>query len=258
MELAGVGRFDRQGIGAPVVLLSNPQADPGWWSPPIVAALTDAGYEAITFVHTGASFAPHDVAVDVASFIEHLDAGPVRLLGWSQGAAIAQEVALLRPDLVTAAALIAGYGRQNCFDRLVQRAWRVLDDSGADYDALRLALLLLTSYPPQLLGDDQFIGSRMDALTQWATPRPKSDARQRSIEFIAGYQERLAALGGITVPCLSVGFELDADTFATRAREVADAIPDCRYVEVPGAGHLTPVTDPNLVLAPVLEFLAEV
>lgn len=53
----------------------------GRWAPPFVAGLTNAGDEAITFVHTGASFAPQAVAADAATFVEYLDAGTVRLLG---------------------------------------------------------------------------------------------------------------------------------------------------------------------------------
>lgn len=258
VELAGVGRGERYGKGDPVVLLSNPQADPGWWAPPYVAALTQAGYEVITFVHTGSSFAPQDVIRDVASFVEHLGVGPVRLFGWSQGAAISQEMALSRPDLVAAAALIASYGRQNVFDRLLQSAWSALDGAGGDCDPVRLALLFLTSYPSPLLGDDGFVNPRIEAVREWAIPRAGSYARRRSVEFIAGYQDRLPALAAITVPCLSVGFELDADTFVIRAREVAEAIPGCRYVELPGAGHLAPVTDPELVFEPVLSFFSDI
>jgi pimeloyl-ACP methyl ester carboxylesterase len=51
-----------------------------------------------------------------------------------------------------------------------------------------------------------------------------------------------------------MGFADDADTFAARAREVARAIPASEYLELPGAGHLTPVTDPELVIGPVLDF----
>jgi pimeloyl-ACP methyl ester carboxylesterase len=260
LEIEGVGRYQRYGQGPPVVILSNPQADPGWWAPPFISALGAAGYETITFVHTGASYAPHDAVRDVAIFIEHLGPEPVRLFGWSQGAAIAQEVALLRPDLVACAALVAGYGRQNSIDRLLQDAWAVLDAGGPELDPVREALLLLTSYPAQSLGDDASADSLIESLRSWAAKASpdNNDARRRSAAFIAAYQERLAELTRLRVPCLVVGFELDADTFAARAREVAAAIPGSRYVELPNAGHLTPVVDPQSVIDHVLAFFTEV
>jgi pimeloyl-ACP methyl ester carboxylesterase len=259
MELHGVGRYERHGRGRPVVILTNPRADPAWWAPPYISALAGAGYEVISFVHTGPSYAPADVARDVASFAEHVSTEPVRLLGWSQGAAIAQEVALLRPDLVAAAALIASYARQNTMDRLLQDAWLALDAASEELDPVRLAMLLLTSYPPALLGEDGFVDPLLDGIRQRsAKPAQTPESRQRSADFIAAYQDRLTALAAITVPCLVMGFTQDADTFAARAREVARAIPASRYIELPGTGHLTPVTDPRQVIEPVLRFFSEV
>jgi pimeloyl-ACP methyl ester carboxylesterase len=95
-------------------------------------------------------------------------------------------------------------------------------------------------------------------VASWALSSFVGDKRRRAAAFIASYQDRLQALSAIDVPCLVMGFELDADTFAERAREVAEAIPSSRYVELAGAGHLTPVTDPQTVIQPVLEFFSEV
>ncbi|RZU73485.1 pimeloyl-ACP methyl ester carboxylesterase [Micromonospora kangleipakensis] len=258
-ELAGVGRFERFGHGRRVVILSNPQADPRWWAPPIVSALTSAGYEAVTFVHAGPGYAPADVARDVGTFIEHLGPEPVHLLGWSQGAAIAQEVAALRPDLVAAAALIASYGRQNTFDSLLQQAWECLDLAGPELDPVRLVLLFLTSHPAEALGDDAFVDPLVAGMQQWSTkPDGFAESRERSREFIRQYQERLDVLGNIRVPCLVMGFGQDADTFVIRAREVAAAIPGSQYVELANAGHLAPVTEPQRVAGPILEFFAEI
>jgi pimeloyl-ACP methyl ester carboxylesterase len=259
VELAGLGRYERRGQGPPVVILSNPQADPALWAPPFTSALASAGYEAISFVHAGLSWAPADVVRDVATVIEHAAAGPVRLLGWSQGAAIAQETALLRPDLVTAAALIATYGRQNIMDRILQDAWRALDAAGPELDQVRVALLLLTSYPPPQLGDDSHAGKlAAGAARQVARRAEHAEPRKRSAAFITAYQDRLTALAAMTVPCLVMGFADDADTFAARAREVARAIPASEYLELPGAGHLTPVTGPELVIGPVLDFFRRI
>jgi pimeloyl-ACP methyl ester carboxylesterase len=257
--IEGLGRYTSYGRGHPVVVLSNPQADPSWWVPPFASAFAGAGYETIPFVHTGETHSPEAVVHDVAAFVEYLDTEPVRLFGWSQGAAIAQEVALLRPDLVAGAALIAGYGRQNSVDRLVQDAWATLHAGGPELDPVRQALLLLTSYPAELLGEDASAAPLIAGARAWIAKSASADeARRRSAVFVAGYQERLADLARIRVPCLVVGFRLDTDTFVSRAREVAQAIPRCRYVELEQAGHLTPVVDPQSVIDPVLEFFAEI
>ena len=50
----------------------------------------------------------------------------------------------------------------------------------------------------------------------------------------------------------------DTDTFVARAQEVARAIPQSRYLELPDVGHLTPVTHPRRVVGPVLRFFAEI
>jgi pimeloyl-ACP methyl ester carboxylesterase len=257
--IEGLGRYTSYGRGHPVVVLSNPQADPSWWVPPFASAFAGAGYETIPFVHAGETHSPEAVVHDVAAFVEYLDTEPVRLFGWSQGAAIAQEVALLRPDLVAGAALIAGYGRQNSVDRLVQDAWATLHARGPELDPVRQALLLLTSYPAELLGEDASAAPLIAGARSWIAKSASADeARRRSAVFVAGYQERLADLARIRVPCLVVGFRLDTDTFVSRAREVAQAIPGCRYVELEQAGHLTPVVDPQSVIDPVLEFFADI
>lgn len=95
------------------------------------------------------------------------------------------------------------------------------------------------------------------AARQTARRAAAAQPRERSAAFIAVYQDRLTALA-TTVPCVAIGFADDADTFAARVREVARAIPASEYMELPGAGHLTPVTDPGLVIGPVLEFFSRV
>jgi pimeloyl-ACP methyl ester carboxylesterase len=70
------------------------------------------------------------------------------------------------------------------------------------------------------------------------------------------YQDRLTALAGIRVPCLVIAFELDLCTSAALCAEVASAIPDCRYVEIAGAGHGGTFEKPDEINAVLLEFFA--
>jgi pimeloyl-ACP methyl ester carboxylesterase len=139
----------------------------------------------------------------------------------------------------------------------LQEAWAALDGAEEPLEPVRLALLLLTSFPAQALGDDA-VGNLTHGAREWTARRASSsEPRQRSAHFIARYEDRLAALAKITVPCLVMGFGQDTDTFVARAREVATAIPKSRYLELPNAGHLTPVTHPRRVVGPVLRFFAE-
>lgn len=251
----GIGRYRRFGHGDPVLILSNPQANPDWWAFGIVTILVEAGFEAITFIHEGQDWDPPSVVRDVRRLIEHLKLRDVRLLGWSQGAAIAQETALAHPDSVHAAALIATYGRQNSVDRVLQDAWDVLSVGGPELDPVRLALGLLTSHSADRLSSDAFVDPLIAAQAEWASKEAASpEARARSAAFIRAYQNRLEALGRMTVPCLVIGFGQDTDTFSARAQEVAAAIPDSQYLEFPDAGHLEPVINTSEVMEPVVRF----
>ena len=241
------------GTGSEVIFLSNPQTNPVRWSSGVRDELLALGYRVTTFEHRPSGLDWHSAVACVEEYVARRQA-PVALVGWSQGAALAQEVALSTPERVRVAALLATYGRQNEIDRVLQESWDILADGGAD--SLRLALSLLTAFPPDRLADDSFVRNLRDAQSSWAgTPDP--DARRRAAMFISTYQDRLQDLTGVTIPCLIMGFELDTDTFALRAREVAQAIPRGEYVELPGLGHAAPFSDPDLVWPSVVGFLKE-
>ncbi|MFC0623406.1 alpha/beta fold hydrolase [Kribbella deserti] len=140
-------------------------------------------------------------------------------------------------------------------DKTLQQSWDHLAYGGDELDSLRLAMALLTGFPPERLADDNFVAHMGARQGEWAG-RPELPRRQRAGTFIATYQERLPALAAVTMPCLVMGFELDTDTFAARAREVAAAIPGAQYIELEGLAHGVPCTDAQAVWPPVIDFLA--
>jgi pimeloyl-ACP methyl ester carboxylesterase len=144
------------GSGPEVVFLSNPLADPVSWSAPVRDELLDLNYRVTTFEHRPEGL---DWRSAVGSVLELLARRrePVALVGWSQGAAIAQEVALAAPEAVNCAALLATYGRQNEIDKTLQQSWDRLAHGEDDLDSLRLAMALLTAFPPERLADDNFV-----------------------------------------------------------------------------------------------------
>lgn len=241
------------GQGREVVFLSNPLADPVSWSGAARGPLVDAGYLVTTFEHRCRGLDWRSAVSCITDFVCARPA-PVALVGWSQGAALAQEVALAVPDHVTCAALLATYGRQNEIDAILQAGWDMLAAGGAELDPLRLAMSLLTAFPPEQLAQDDFVARMRGSQQEWAG-QPDGERRRRSAGFIASYQDRLPHLATLRVPCLVMGFGLDCDTYAARAREVGSAIKTATYVELPGLGHAAPVSAAQQVWPPVIRFI---
>ena len=97
--------------------------------------------------------------------------------------------------------------------------------------------------------------SRMrKAQHDWAG-RPNRQSRRRSATYIATYQDRLSALAELARPCLVIGFGLDTDTHAARAREVAEALSEAQYVELAGLVHAAPISHPDQVWPAVIDLL---
>lgn len=243
------------GSGPEIVFLSNPLADPVAWSAGARSNLVSMGYRVTTFEHRPPGEDWSSAVNAVHAFVSRRS-DPVALVGWSQGAAIAQEVALVAGSQVSCTALLATYGRQNEVDRTMQQCWDLLAGAPDDLDCVRLALGLLTAFPQTLLADDDFVRRMRKAQHQWAG-RPDQESRRRSSAFIATYQDRLIPLAELSSPCLVIGFELDTDTYAARAREVAETLSNAQYLEFAGLAHAAPISHPDQIWPPVVDFLLQ-
>jgi len=113
----------------------------------------------------------------------------------------------------------------------------------------------LAVFSPLALRDDE----RMQQYFDFALQMPRWENPGRLGQHVADrtYDDRLEDLAGIRVPCMVMAFELDMLTGASLCREVADAIPGCRYVEIPTCGHAGPLEKPEEVNEALLAFFAE-
>ena len=59
----------------------------------------------------------------------------------------------------------------------------------------------------------------------------------------------------INVPTLILVGSDDAISTATEMRTIAEAIPNAKFVEIPAAGHMTTMENPEEVSAALIEFL---
>lgn len=254
--------YDDTGTGDPVLFIAGTGGAGRTWHVHQMPAFTAAGYRCITFDNRGigatesaGSFTTATMVADTAALIEQLGAGPVRIVAASMGSFIAQELMLARPELVSHAVLMATRGRQDRTRTLFRSAERALADSGIElppeYDT---KIRMLESFSPKTLNDDRAAGDWIEVFNVWPT-RPTPGLRCQ--QDIAPEGNRLAAYRSITAKVLVIGFADDLVLPPHLCREVAEAIPNARYLQIPDAGHLGFIEQPLAVNAAALEFFAD-
>lgn len=198
------------------------------------------------------------MTADAAALIETLDTGPVTMIGYSMGALVTQELALARPDLLRGVALLGTLGRKDVMRRALFDASLEALRSGHRFPKLDAVTRALQLFAPTRLDDDRWAQAYLDLALARNDPDP--DVQTGLLgqqEATAAYDHRLDALSAITVPTLVMGFELDLLVPAKLTREVAEAIPGARYVEISDCGHGGPWERPEQVNSVLLKFLAE-
>ncbi|MBD0693797.1 alpha/beta fold hydrolase [Streptomyces sp. CBMA123] len=250
---------DGREAGEPVVLVMGAGGRGRAWHLHQAPALTEAGYRVITYDSRGvppsdpgeAGFTVGDLAADLAGLIEHLHAGPCRLVGTSLGAYVVQELLLTRPDLATAAVLMATRGRDDRLRAAAARAEIELLDSGITlprrYHAAQQAIQNLS---PRTLDDDLAVSDWLSVFEQSLSTGPGL-RHQLALTPDPG---RLAAYAAITTPCLVIGFADDLVTPPHLVAEVARAIPGAAHRLIPHAGHYGYLEQPEEVNRQILDF----
>ncbi|MGV9797550.1 alpha/beta fold hydrolase [Mycobacterium sp. NPDC003449] len=254
--------YDDRGKGDAVLFIAGSGGAGRTWHLYQVPEFQRAGYRVITFDNRGIGatenaegFGIDQMVADTAALIEQLGAAPVRIVGVSMGSFIAQELMVARPDLVRSAVLLATRGREDRARQFFRNAERTLAESGVmlppAYDA---KVRMLENFSPKTLNDDQLARDWSEMFTMWPT---KPTPGLRAQLDVAPDGNRLAAYRVITAPVLVIGFADDLVLPPHLGREVADAIPNGRYLEIPDTGHLGFIEKPQDINAAILKFFAE-
>ena len=252
--------FDRHGRGERVLLIMGSAASGRVWTLHQTPALAAAGYQAITFDNRGVPpsdvppgrYSLDDMVADAKGLIEAIGAAPCRIVGTSLGAVIAQELAIRWPELVRCAVLMSTKARSDPARIAHGRAYRALAESGvvipADFLASVTAFQMLS---PTTLNDAAAAESWLETIRRSATG-PDQAVGQAWVD-VPG--DRREALAGVTAPCRVISFTDDLVTPPHLGAEVAEAIPDCDFIEIGAAGHFGYLERPAEVNSAILEFL---
>jgi pimeloyl-ACP methyl ester carboxylesterase len=180
------------------------------------------------------------MAADTAELIERLELAPCRVVGYSLGGQIAEELCYRHPRLVREVVLLASAGRSTALLRLyvdAQIELATVMDPPLPLQTARDRLLF--TQPASVLQDDddtvEFMRATVEASPPWTNP-----GRLGQWTAVAAWiddDQRIDRWPRLTQPCLVIAFEHDLAWPPSRVREAAAAMPNARYVEIAGAGH---------------------
>ncbi len=253
--------YNDSGAGDPVLFIAGTGGAGRTWHIHQVPAFLNAGYRCITFDNRGIGdtanaegFSTEQMVADTAEIIEKAVGGPVRLVGMSMGAFIAQELMLTRPELVTQAVLMGTRGRVDDTRRAFRAADLALAESGVELPpAYAAKVRVLENFSPKSINDEKLVGEWLEMFTAFPLSRTPGWRAQLNV---APRENRLPAYRAITAEVLVIGFADDVVTPAALGREVGEAIPKGRYVQIANTGHLGFLERPEAVNTVMLNFFA--
>ncbi len=234
-----------------MVLLHGVGLDHTMWEP--AAALLCADFEVVTpdlLGHGGNVAAGQrvDLAALAADVLTHLRPG-THLVGFSLGALVAQHVARHQGGLIATLVSVSSVCRRTEQERAA--VLNRLATASADFPASVAASL-----------HRWYAGTDVPAATVAQTERTLLGNDVAS--YLACYRVFATADAGIgpelahiAVPSLAITGELDPGSTPDMTHRLADAIPGCRAVIVPGARHMLPVQMPRQFVDALESFVVE-
>jgi pimeloyl-ACP methyl ester carboxylesterase len=237
--------YRETGTGEPLVLLQHFRGNLDNWDPALVDALA-AERRVIAFDNAGvggsSGTTPSTVAGmarDALAFLDALGVDRADVLGFSLGSFVAQEIALIRPDLVrrlvlASAAPQGAAGMHGWAPEVIGSVGKP-ETGPADY----LGVFFTSSEESRRAGQEAL--GRMYARTEdrdqpttWAT-------RQAQYDAICAWgipdHGRLERLGGLTAPVLVANGDSDPMILPRYTHLLGGLIPDARVAVYPDAAH---------------------
>jgi pimeloyl-ACP methyl ester carboxylesterase len=195
------------------------------------------------------------LAWDIANWMDTIGVGEATVAGLSLGSAVAQELALARPDLVKNLVLLATWSsssREHHIRRHFQSRLYAIENGPLDVYAqfaFWMSAPSLYDYEPELQKEVE------ERLASHMSSTPKGTAGHFRADLTHETRDRLHL---IDCPALVVHGDEDLITLPWYNRIVADLIPDTRYAIIENAGHLAWLERPEKLNALVGKFLADV
>ncbi len=274
--------YEIHGSGEPLLMIEGLGYSAWMWYKQI--PVFSKRYQVILFDNRGAGntdkpdseYSIEIMADDASGLLRTLGIGPVHALGISLGGFIAQELALRHPDLVKSLSLVStnsGPGKRAMRNSQhvngLFKLWGILPGTfemggkasvplGFEYgitkeDRIRYGLSL--AFTPEYYRQHP---EEIERIVRWRLENPQPGYAWTR-QLMAGMNfDSSGRAENIHAPTLILNGTEDRIVTPESARELAGSIPDSRYIEIEGSGHLLFIERSDEFNDTVMGFLDEV
>ncbi len=263
MPIAKIGRYDihyvEEGRGTPVLLIHGLAGDLSAWSAQIAALRSR--HRVIAFDNRGAGrstqidepISTADLAHDTIGLMVTLGIEDAHIVGRSMGGAVAQIIAIERPDLVRSLVLCASFAKLDPLGiRVLTNMRQVLEWQGDWGDHARHSIQNFVSFAFFNRERDQI--RRIEALIGGETRLPACYIRQN---IACLEHDTLSQLGAIRCPTLIMAGANDPICSPTCTQWMADGIAGSRTIFFDGCSHFFLMEDPQKFASALDKWLAD-
>ncbi|HMJ00544.1 MAG TPA: alpha/beta fold hydrolase [Gaiellaceae bacterium] len=253
--------YEVAGEGPPVVLIHEGIADSRMWEPQWTSfppTHRTVRYDMRGFGETPITPGSFSNARDLVGLLERLALGPAALVGVSLGGRVALEVAVARPELVSALVLVGAGLPGHDWTEETQAGWaeeQAALERGDVEAAVELNLRMWVDGPGRSPSDvDAGVREQVAVMQRRAfeLQLPVGDAAEEE-PLVPDLAERLTE---IRAPTLIVVGEEDRPDIHTIADRLAAALPHARRASIPATAHIPSLERPDEFDRLVLEFLS--
>jgi aminoacrylate hydrolase len=192
--------------------------------------------------HAPDGYTTEQLAADVAALVEHLDVGPVHVIGSSTGGAVGQYLSLNNPDLVRSLTMSGSFARFDDYMKLEIKVRRqLLVEANRDLLFSCYACFLFSPTFTRANGDT--VRAWVDRLAAIPDSPEERDIAIKRIDMLSNH-DALSRLGEIKQPVLVICGDHDAAAPPQMSEEMVRAIPGAKLVVLEEAGHLIETEKP--------------
>lgn len=263
MPLAQIGRYEinyiDEGEGVPVLMIHGLAGDLSAWLPQVSALR--GKHRVIAFDNRGAGRSTQidepvstaDLARDTIALMEKLDIGNAHVVGRSMGGAVAQIIALERPDLVRTLVLCASFAKLDPLGyRVLTNMREVLEWRNNWRDHAHHSVQNFVGY--EFFNREREQVSRIENLIGGETRLPACYIRQN---WACLEHDTLGRLGDIDCPTLIMGGTQDPICSPTCTEWLSTGIRNSETVMFEGCSHFFLMEQPEKFMTALSAWLTD-